>query len=176
MVVLVCVLLAGAAIGFTLVVREQDIPPAPVEDPELKHLEIRRQTLYDNLKDLQFEYHQGKLSEEDYQSLKHGFLYDLAGVMDSIERRTLRKPKPAKGSVSTAPTVKAAAAGEQRPAAVAVATPEMIACPSCGAANPAVNRFCGQCAQPLSAACPACKAVNPLATRFCGRCGQPLPH
>ena len=176
MVVLVCVLLAAAAIGFTLVVRERDIPPAPVEDPELKHLEVRRQTLYDNLKDLQFEYHQGKLSEEDYQSLKHGFLYDLAGVMDSIERRTLRKPKPAKGSASAAPTVKAEAAGNQQPAAAATATPEVISCPSCGAANPVANLFCGQCAQPLSVTCPACKAATPLAARFCGRCGQPLPH
>ena len=176
MVVLVCVLLAAAAIGFTLVVRERDIPSAPVEDPELKHLEVRRQTLYDNLKDLQFEYHQGKLSEEDYQSLKHGFLYDLAGVMDSIERRTLRKPKPAKGSAAGAPAVKAEPGGKKAPAAAAAATSEMIACPSCGAANAAANRFCGQCARPLSVTCPACKAANPLAARFCGQCGQPLPR
>jgi hypothetical protein len=178
MVVLVCVLLAAAAIGFTLVVRERDIPPAPVEDPELKHLEVRRQTLYDNLKDLQFEYHQGKLSEEDYQSLKHGFLYDLAGVMDSIERRTLRKPKLAKGSASTAPSVKAEPGGKKTTAsAVAdVPTPEVIFCPSCGAANPTTSRFCGQCAQPLSVTCPACKAANPLSARFCGLCGQALSH
>ncbi len=176
MVVLVCVLLAAAAIGFTLVVREQDIPPAPVEDPELKHLEVRRQTLYDNLKDLQFEYHQGKLSEEDYQSLKHGFLYDLAGVMDSIERRTLRKPQPAKSSTGGALAVKVEPSGKKTPAAAAVATREMIRCPSCGGANPATNRFCGECAQPLSVACPACKAANPRAAPFCGQCGQPLPH
>jgi hypothetical protein len=86
MALVLCLFLAAGAIGFTLFVREQDIPPAPVEDPELKHLESRRQVLYDNLKDLQFEYHQGKLTDQDYQSLKQGFLYDLAGVMDSIER------------------------------------------------------------------------------------------
>ena len=149
MVVLVCILLAAAAIGFTLVVRDRDIPPAPVEDLELKHLEVRRQTLYDNLKDLQFEYHQGKLSDEDYQSLKNGFLYDLAGVMDSIERRTLRNPKPAKGPTPNVPTVKAEPARKQKPAAAAIATPEMVPCPSCGAANSAASRFCGQCGQPL---------------------------
>jgi len=83
---LICALLAVAAIGFTLFVRERDIPAASLENPELKHLERRRQVLYDNLKDLQFEYHQGKLSDEDYQSLKAGFLGDLAGVMDAVER------------------------------------------------------------------------------------------
>ena len=71
MVLVLCLLLAAGTIGFTLFVREQDIPPAPVENPELKHLETRRQVLYDNLKDLQFEYHQGKLTDEDYQRLSN---------------------------------------------------------------------------------------------------------
>src|SRR5690349_4004462 len=98
MVLAVCGLLAMVVIGFTLFVREQDIPPAPTENPELKHLEARRQVLYENLKDLQFEYHQGKLTDEDYQSLKQGFLYDLAGVMDSIDRMAIREEKSAKPS------------------------------------------------------------------------------
>src|SRR3989337_3640500 len=98
----ICAVLAVGAIGFTLFVRERDIPPAPVENPELKHLETRRQVLYENLKDLQFEYHQGKLSEEDYQSLKAGFLYDLAGVMDAIERLQQGKAKPQKEEGATA--------------------------------------------------------------------------
>src|SRR5438105_835916 len=99
MIIGICILLAGLAIGFTLFVREQDIPPAPADNPELKHLQERRAVLYENLRDLQFEYHQGKLSDEDYQSLKQGFLYDLAAVMDSIERTAVRKverkPTPA---------------------------------------------------------------------------------
>jgi hypothetical protein len=140
-------LLAAGAIGFTLFVREQDIPPAPVENPELKHLEDRRQVLYENLKDLQFEYHQGKLTDEDYQSLKQKFLYDLAGVMDSIERikpdseketRTSRKegrPAPA-AAVSALKRKQASAEGN--------------ICSSCESPNPPGNRFCGQCGGPLS--------------------------
>lgn len=96
MVWFVCAVLAVGAIGFTLYVRDRDIPPAPLENPELRHLERRRQILYDNLKDLQFEYHQGKLSDNDYQSLKAGFLGDLAGIMDTIERLEGATAKPAK--------------------------------------------------------------------------------
>src|SRR5437870_3319659 len=92
-VIIVCALLAVGAIGFTLFVRDRDIPPAPVENPELKHLETRRQVLYENLKDLQFEYHQGKLSDADYQSLKAGFQYDLAVVMDAIDKIAAAPPR-----------------------------------------------------------------------------------
>jgi hypothetical protein len=145
MALVLCLLLAAGTVGFTLFVREQDIPPAPVEDPELKHLEARRQVLYDNLKDLQFEYHQGKLTDQDYQSLKQGFLYDLAGVMDSIERIGLRPgkhPKSARKSGSVAE--------DARSKSKATATaPTLKDCPACKAANPLSNRFCGKCGQPL---------------------------
>jgi len=149
MVLVVCLFLAVGAIGFTLFVREQDIPPAPVENPELKHLETRRQVLYDNLKDLQFEYHQGKLTDEDYQSLKQGFLYDLAGVMDSIERIGLRPGKHTKSSHKSSPTPEAAVK-EKTQSASAASGRTSNDCPSCKATNPANNRFCGNCGQPLS--------------------------
>lgn len=138
MVVIACALLALGALGFTLFVRERDIPPALAENPEVKHLEQRRQVLYDNLKDLQFEYHQGKLSEEDYQSLKSGFLYDLAGVMDALERERQKEEKPRKET---------RAAAQEKPKGRVVS--ETLRCPSCNSENLFANRFCGQCGQPL---------------------------
>lgn len=153
MVLAICVLLAGSAIGFTLLVRERDIPPAPVENPELKHLETRRQVLYDNLKDLQFEYHQGKLTEADYQSLKQGFLYDLAGVMDAIERVELRRGKTPKAAHKSEPASQHAAEpadkGKRKKEHSEAAAPANV-CPSCKSPNPAGHRFCGHCGQPLS--------------------------
>jgi hypothetical protein len=153
MAVLICALLAVGAIGFTLFVREQDIPAAAEENPELKQLEDRKQVLYENLKDLQFEYHQGKLSDEDYQSLKQGFLYDLAGVMDSIERLEARRPKRPQPSVPSETSVSSESSRKQerpeRQAAVAVSV-AIVTCPSCGGANSSGNRFCGHCGKALS--------------------------
>ena len=140
MVLLVCALLAVGAIGFTLFVRERDIPPAPAENPELRDLEQRRKVLYDNLKDLQFEYHQGKLSDEDYQSLKASFLYDLAGVMDAVER-CQEKGKRQKEH---------AAAAREKPKAQVGSAGSFSRCPSCQADNPATSRFCGHCGKLLS--------------------------
>jgi hypothetical protein len=135
----ICALIAVTAVGFTLFVREQDVPPAPVENPELKHLETRRQTVYENLKDLQFEYHQGKLSEEDYQSLKSGFLYELAGIMDAIERQQSKAPGHAKR----------AAVAANKPVRPATAENSHVVCAACSAANAPGQRFCGQCGAPL---------------------------
>jgi membrane protease subunit (stomatin/prohibitin family) len=150
-ILIVCSLLAIGAIGFTLFVRERDVPPAPFENAELKHLETRRQVLYDNLKDLQFEYHQGKLSDEDYQSLKSGFLYDLAGILDAMERAQAAK-HPGKPNARQAekPASSSAVAVTAKSAAPAVAVPATERkCSSCGTSNAAGNRFCGQCGAEL---------------------------
>ncbi|OFV99968.1 MAG: hypothetical protein A3F68_01425 [Acidobacteria bacterium RIFCSPLOWO2_12_FULL_54_10] len=142
MIVIICALLAVGAIGFTLLVRERDIPPAPVENPELKHLETRRQVLYENLKDLQFEYLQGKLSEADYQSVKSGFLNDLAGVMASIEQLLSGKEMAGKEAAAREPVA------PQGPASKGPGG--SVICSACGAENPGQHRFCGQCGAALS--------------------------
>lgn len=44
-------------------------------------------------------------------------------------------------------------------------------CPTCGEANDAGQRFCGQCGATLSQTCAACGEDNPPGFRFCGACG-----
>ena len=141
MIWLVCAALAVGAIGFTLYVRDRDIPPPPLENPELRHLERRRQILYDNLKDLQFEYHQGKLSDEDYQSLKSGFLGDLAGIMDAIERLEAATARP--GKLRPAEGKEQVKTGPTHPTSMKI-------CPFCQAENPKDHQFCGKCGKGLA--------------------------
>ena len=143
MVWLVYVVLAAGAIGFTLLVRERDIPPLPQENPELKHLEAKRQVLYDNLKDLQFEYLQGKLSDGDYQSLKAGFLGDLAAVMEAIESMEQGGGASPKDALSPGLGGKGLRPGKTQQSSVTV-------CPSCQAENQPENRFCGKCGKALA--------------------------
>jgi class 3 adenylate cyclase/tetratricopeptide (TPR) repeat protein len=49
-----------------------------------------------------------------------------------------------------------------------------VTCTSCGAANPAGQKFCGECGSALTALCPSCGTANPPGQRFCGECGTPL--
>jgi class 3 adenylate cyclase len=47
-------------------------------------------------------------------------------------------------------------------------------CPRCQHENPAGQKFCGECAAPLTATCSACGAANAPDNKFCGQCAAPL--
>src|SRR5438874_5093163 len=78
-------LITVAVIIFILTVRAKDLPqPAPVSPFE--HLDERKAAIYENLRDLQFEYRVGKLSDQDYQQTKQDLQKELAGVLAEIDR------------------------------------------------------------------------------------------
>ncbi len=84
MIVALAIVLVIAALLFTLFVRADDVPePLPVSP--IQHLEDRKHAIYDNLRDLQFEYRLGKLSDEDYQQTKQALQKELAGVLAETE-------------------------------------------------------------------------------------------
>ena len=49
-----------------------------------------------------------------------------------------------------------------------------LLCPSCGAANDAGRKFCGECGTSLALTCAACGTANPPSVKFCGECGAAL--
>src|SRR5713226_2099686 len=78
-------LITVAVIIFILSVRAKDLPqPEPVSP--FQHLDERKAAIYENLRDLQFEYRVGKLSDQDYQQTKRDLQRELAGVMAEIDR------------------------------------------------------------------------------------------
>ncbi len=72
-------------IGFLLFIRAKDIPKPAPESP-FKHLEERKAAIYENLRDLQFEYRLDKLSDQDYQATKLELQKYLAQVMAETDR------------------------------------------------------------------------------------------
>src|SRR6204780_5806454 len=89
--ILAVVILLAAALLFTLFVRAKDIPaPDPVSPTQ--HLDERKAAIYENLRDLQFEYRVGKLSDADYAQTKLALQKELAVVIAEIEKM---QPKPA---------------------------------------------------------------------------------
>ena len=83
-VALVAVALVLACVAYVLFVRPQDLPQPDPESPT-KYLEERKARIYEGLRDLQFEYRLGKLSDEDYQRTKLDLQKDLAHVLSSID-------------------------------------------------------------------------------------------
>jgi len=129
--------LAIAVIAWLLLVRPADLPIAETPSPAA-HLVERRAAIYENLRDLQFEYRVGKLSDTDYQQTKRDLQKELAGVLAEIDQIQ-----------SGAPVPKAAPA-----ALAAVATPvgPPYTCPSCRASFQVDLRFCGECGKPMKEA------------------------
>src|SRR5271163_741319 len=103
MVLSAAVVLAMGTILFTLLVRSQDVPETPVVSPT-EHLEERKAQIYENLRDLQFEFRLGKLSDEDYQKTKVDLQRELAKVLAEID--AVQPPVPAKPAKTPAPKAK----------------------------------------------------------------------
>jgi hypothetical protein len=126
--------LAVAVIAFILVVRPKDLPPPEPADP-FAHLDERKAAIYENLRDLQFEYRVGKLSETDYQKTKQDLQRELAGVLAEIDR------------------VRAGLSGQapiQLPTAPAKPKATGLVCPHCDAKFEKQLKFCGECGKPMN--------------------------
>src|SRR5579863_1924172 len=94
MTIALAALLAVAVLGFILTVRNEDLPvPEPVSP--FAHLDERKAAIYDSLRDAQFEFRVGKLSELDYQQTKTGLQKELAVVMAEVDRIKATLPAPA---------------------------------------------------------------------------------
>jgi len=65
---------------------------AQTEKTRLDFLEERRDVVYDNLKDLNFEYRAGKYPEEDYTAQRATLENEAAQVLAEID--TLRQAQP----------------------------------------------------------------------------------
>src|SRR5579863_372898 len=124
----VVVLVVGVTVLFTLFVREKDIPPPEPVSPT-KHLEDRKAAIYENLRDLQFEYRVGKLSDADYQQTKLNLQKELAAVIGEIEKTPVKVAAPSAKPTAPKPGNK---------------------CPHCGATFPKSMKFCGECGKAMS--------------------------
>jgi hypothetical protein len=134
MVLSAAVVLVVGTLLFTLFVRSQDVPETPAVSPTA-HLEERKAQIYENLRDLQFEFRLGKLSDADYQKTKIDLQSELAKVLSEIDA------VPAPASIQR----KAAAAGGS-----SKTKRDGKTCPHCGASFAQPLKFCGECGKAMA--------------------------
>ena len=94
------------------------------EDTPLGRLATRREVLVGNLADLDFEFAMGKVSEEDYMSLRNSLKRQTLKIMEQMD--VLAAGQPAVAADASSPS-----------------------CLSCGGAAPRGARFCPSCGSPL---------------------------
>ena len=135
MIIALTCILAVVVIVFILGVRAKDLPEPEPESP-FHHLDDRKAAIYENLRDLQFEYRVGKLSDDDYQSTKRDLQKELAVVLAEVDKL---KEKLGVNGAAPRPTPKPP-------------KPDPLVCPACGAKFDKELKFCGECGKPMKVA------------------------
>jgi hypothetical protein len=133
MIIAIACAIAILVMAFLLFIRPQDLHKAEAVSP-FAHLDERKASIYENLRDLQFEYRLGKMSDDDYQISKTDLQKELARVLAEVEK---------------------VAGGQQtkvKPAAAAPSKKAAFICPSCNAQFPTALKFCGECGKPMTQA------------------------
>jgi hypothetical protein len=115
-------------LAYTFFVRAKDVPEAPPVPP-YQHLEGRKAAIYENLRDLQFEFRVGKLSDADYDRTKKELQAELGRVLAEIDTIKGAMPPPSASKPSKSVGAKT--------------------CPHCGAKFDKPLRFCGECGKPM---------------------------
>jgi hypothetical protein len=141
-IAITCVI-AIVVLVFVLGVRPKDLPePEPVSP--FVHLDERKAAIYENLRDLQFEYRLGKLSDNDYQLTKKDLQKELAAVMAEVDKVRLALQSGRPPAVPVAAPAPAAKAKAPTPS-------DNYTCPHCSATFEQELKFCGECGKPMKA-------------------------
>ena len=82
MIALACVALAGGLFTYVFFTRDE-METAP-EKTRLAYLRERKEVIYENLRDLNFEHKAGKFSEQDFDSTRTALEAEAAGVLSEI--------------------------------------------------------------------------------------------
>jgi hypothetical protein len=96
-----CLALAAATLLFIFYIQPDASDLAPHRS-RLDQLMEQRDTIYDNLRDLRFEFRSGKYSEGDFEAMKTSLENDAAGVLAEIDRVTDAQVRRARGAAADA--------------------------------------------------------------------------
>ena len=92
-----CFALAAATMLFIFYIQPDASDLAP-HRTKLDQLLERRDTIYDNLRDLRFEYRSGKYAEGDFEAMKTALENEAALVLAEIDRVTEAEIKRPRGT------------------------------------------------------------------------------
>jgi hypothetical protein len=139
--IVLVMLVAFALVGWPLVGPARDSRRAPSGASAGSDLVDRRDAAYRAIKDLEFEYELGNLSESDYRSLRERYRSEAAAILRELD------------AVQGEAAAEAAPSGPAGQAAVvSTATARVnLSCPSCGRRAEEGDRYCSSCGSRLEA-------------------------
>jgi hypothetical protein len=112
----------------------------PVDVTPAGDLKRRRMVVYENLRDLEFEYRARKIAPKDYESLRQSYKAEAARLM--LASQELEHGTAEDRLIEREVTARRAVLKSKR-------TPAYL-CKQCGFENPVPVKFCGECGAPLA--------------------------
>jgi len=112
-------------------------------ETELDRLLDRKAVVYSNLKDLEFEYQMGRLSESDFQQLQAGYKNDAAAILQSLDELDASENLDEMIEKDIASSKAKRYASSPKPAR------DSSRCPSCGAEVVSGKKYCADCGHRL---------------------------
>ncbi len=110
---------------------------------EVEELADRKQRVYGNIADLEFDYAMGRLSEKDFTSIRHSFLSEAGRVIEKIEEQK-------SGDLMKRIEKDVANLGKRKKIKKNKKIDKKGSCPECGTENLPEAKFCMKCGKELS--------------------------
>jgi DNA-directed RNA polymerase subunit M/transcription elongation factor TFIIS len=108
----------------------------PTDVTVVSDLKRRRLVVYDNIKDLEFEYQSGKIAKGDYEALRANYFGEATALM--VATREAEQLKENDALIEREIAARRAQRKVQQP------KPDYT-CKACGYENPVPVKFCGEC-------------------------------
>jgi hypothetical protein len=160
-----------ALVGYPLMrPGQEDVDAVATNHHGTEDLLAQRDAAYAAIKELEFEYHLGNLSQQDYDDLRARYRQRAADILrrlDAAEREAAAARKKAR---VTEPSRNGGAADEIERAVALLRQQREDKAPRSAASGVTRRRRAG------GATCPSCHSRVQAADRFCGRCGARLPR
>ncbi len=160
--ILLITIISVASVVFVVmpIINKDDSGEEPIElDIDRISLEEEKEEAYNALKEAEFDYETGKLSDKDYGIIKEKYSKIAVEAMQKIEKHE-KQPSEKDGAVS-------------------VAQEGTAKCANCGKALPNGAKFCQSCGnkvkpQANANVCSKCGTEHKKNDKFCQGCGQRL--
>jgi hypothetical protein len=112
-------------------------------ETEMDRLLNRKAVVYTNLKDLEFEYKMGRLSDADFKRLEADYKSEAASILQKLDQLGVEK--------NIDETIERDVAAHRARLFPREKTPDQasVTCPSCGAAIIPGKKFCADCGHRL---------------------------
>lgn len=163
--ILLMMLLAFAVVGWPLISSSRAARPQSGGSSPSDDLIDERDAAYRAIKELDFEYQLGNLSEADYRGLRERYRSEAAATLRKLDAVTKGAGAGEAPVISTGPPV-----DEASPASPDAGRP----CPSCASPTEGADRYCWRCGAQLGRRCPSCAGSVEAEDRFCAVCGAPV--